>query len=62
MPDRTIEHIREKIAEAMFHDKKADGDFVTVTMVSEVGSFELKKIACVDLIETAKDCLEGLKI
>lgn len=52
----------EKIAEAMFHDKKADGDFVTVTTVSEVGSFELKKIACVDLIETAKDCLEGLKI
>lgn len=52
----------EKIAEAMFHDKKADGDCVTVTTVSEVGSFELKNIPCIDLIKTAKDCLEGLKI
>lgn len=49
----------EKIAEAAFHDKKADGDTVTVTTVKTVGSFELKTMKCLNVIELAKACLEG---
>lgn len=48
----------DKIAEAAFHDKKADGDFVTVTMVPEVGSFVLKTMKCTEVIEMAKHCLK----
>lgn len=46
----------EKITEAAFHDKKADGDQVTVTVVHEAGSFELKAMKCMDVIQMAKDC------
>ena len=49
----------EKITEAAFHDKKADGDSVTVTLVPEVGSFELKKMKCTDVIGLARHCYEG---
>lgn len=49
----------DKVTEATFHDKKADGDTVTVTMVYEVGSFELKTMKCLDVIELAKACLGG---
>ena len=48
----------DKIAEAAFHDKKADGDLVTVTMVPEVGSFVLKTMKCTDVIDLAKSCLK----
>jgi len=48
----------DKIADAAFHDKKADGDLVTVTMVPEVGSFVLKSMKCADVIELAKSCLK----
>lgn len=48
-----------KIAEAAFHDKKADGDSVTVTTVPAVGSFELTNMKSSDVIEMAKNCLEG---
>ena len=48
-----------KITQAAFHDKKADGDSVTVTMVKEPGSFELKTMKCLEVIELAKACLEG---
>ena len=48
-----------KIAEAMFHDKKADGDTVSVTMVFQPGQYELKTLACTDVIEMAKSCLKG---
>ena len=58
---RTLEYDWEKVAEAAFHDKKADGDTVTVTTVSEIGSFEMKTVKCLDVIETAKKVLEGLK-
>lgn len=51
----------ERIAKAAFHDKKADGESVTVTMVNEIGSFELKKMNCRELIDLAKNILEGLK-
>ena len=57
---RTIEYDWEKIAEASFHDKKADGNTVTVTTVSEVGSFEMKTDKSLDLITAAKNVLEGL--
>lgn len=42
---RTLEYDWEKITAAAFHDKKADGDTVTVTTVNEIGSFEMKKCA-----------------
>ena len=49
----------EDITKAAFHDKKADGDTVTVTTVSEIGTFELKTVKCIDVIELAKACLKG---
>ncbi len=58
---RTLEYDWEKIAEAAFHDKKADGDTVTVTTVDKVGSFEMKTMYCNEVIENAKKVLEGLK-
>ena len=57
---RTLEYDWEKITEAAFHDKKADGDSVTVTTVSKIGSFEMKKMNCIDVIDMAKTVLEGL--
>ena len=58
---RIMEYDWEKIASAAFHDKKADGDTVTVIAVSSVGSFEIKKMQCSQVIENAKNVLEGLK-
>lgn len=49
----------EKIEAAAFHDKKADGDSVMVTLVPEIGSFELKKMKCTEVIDMAKACFEG---
>jgi len=49
----------EKIAQAMFHDKKADGDTVDVTTVDIPGHFVLKKMKCTDVIDLAKSCLKG---
>lgn len=49
----------DKITEAAFHDKKADGDTVTITTVKEIGSFELNTVKCLDVIEMAKACLKG---
>ena len=56
---RVIPYNWEKITEAAFHDKKADGDTVTVTLVSEPGKFELKTMKCLEVMELAKACLEG---
>lgn len=47
----------DKIKEAAFHDKKADGDSVTVTTVADVGTYELKTMKCDEVIEMAKCCL-----
>lgn len=58
---RTLEYDWERIREAAFHDKKADGAGVTVTTVSEIGSFEMKTVPCQDVIDTARAVLEGLK-
>ena len=56
---RTLSYDWSKIAEAAFHDKKADGGVVTVTIVPAVGSFELKTLPCSEVINMAKECLEG---
>ena len=54
-----IEFDWEKITKAAFHDKKADGEFVEVTTVSEIGKFEMKTMKCSDVIDMAKKCFEG---
>ena len=51
---QTLEFDWDKITKAAFHDKKADGDFVTVTTVPEIGSFELKRMKCTEVINMAK--------
>lgn len=56
---RKLEYDWEKIAEAAFHDKKADGDTVSVTIVNEVGSFEMKNEKSIDVINMAKKVLEA---
>jgi 3-dehydroquinate synthase len=56
---REINYDWDKIAAAMFHDKKADGDAVTVTTVEEIGSFELKTVKSLEVMEMAKACLKG---
>lgn len=57
---RTVDYNWERITEAAFHDKKADGGSVTVITVNEIGSFEMKKMNCLDVIDRAKTVLEGL--
>ena len=56
---RTPEYDWDKITEAMFHDKKADGSAVVVTTVNEIGRFEMKTINCLDVIDMAKKALGG---
>ncbi len=58
---RVTEYDWEKITEAAFHDKKADGDTVTVTLVNEIGSYELKRMKCLDVMEMAKRSLDGAR-
>ena len=48
----------KQITEAAFHDKKTDGDTVTVTTVSEIGSYELKILPCSEVIKMARNCFE----
>lgn len=49
----------EKISGIIFHDKKADGDTVSVTTVSEIGKYEIKTLKCSQVIEMAKSTLRG---
>ncbi len=56
---REIPYDWDKITEAAFHDKKADGDTVSVVTVDEIGSFKMRSVKCIELIETAKACLKG---
>lgn len=58
---RTLHCDWDKITAAAFHDKKADGSSVTVITVSNVGSFEMQEMNCIDVVEKAKKVLEGLK-
>ena len=55
----TPDYSWDKIAEAAFHDKKVDGDTVTVTTVNQIGSFEMKKMRCLEVIALAREVLEG---
>ena len=58
---RTLCYDWESITKAAFHDKKADGSTVTVTTVKDVGTFEMKTMDCLEVIDMAKKALEGLK-
>ena len=58
---RTLEYDLNKISEAAFHDKKADGGRVTVVTVADIGSFEMKEMSCGEVIEISKKILEDLK-
>ena len=58
---RKIDYNWDKITDAAFHDKKADGDSVSVVKVSDIGVFELEKMKCTDVIEMAKRTFENLK-
>ena len=58
---RTLEYDWNKISEAAFHDKKADGGRVTVVTIPDIGSFEMKEMSCGDVIEISKKILEDLK-
>ncbi|MBQ5824500.1 MAG: 3-dehydroquinate synthase [Clostridia bacterium] len=49
----------EKIAKAILHDKKADGDTVSVTRVFLIGHGEQETMTLTELIELARDCLGG---
>lgn len=49
----------DKISEAAFHDKKADGDSVSVTVVNEIGKCEIKTMKCSQVIDMAEACLKG---
>ncbi len=49
----------DAIKKATFHDKKADGEFVTVTTVPDIGRFEFKTVKCTDVLDMAKKCFEG---
>ena len=57
---RTLKYDWDKITEAAFHDKKADGSKVTVTTVNEIGVFEMKQMECLEVIKSAKKVLEEL--
>ena len=57
---RKTDYCWDGIAKAAFHDKKANGDSVTVIYVNEIGSFEMQTEQCAAVIEMAKNVLEGL--
>ena len=58
---RKLSYDWNRISDAAFHDKKADGDTVTVTVVNEIGSFELVTLKTSRVIEIAREVLEGLE-
>ena len=51
----------DKISDAAFHDKKADGEYVTAVTVPDVGCFELKTMKCSEVIAMAKRCFLGVR-
>ena len=56
---RELQYDWDRITQAAFHDKKANGGSVTVTLVQEPGTYELKTMDCLDVMEQARACLEG---
>ena len=59
---QSVSYDWERITEACFHDKKANGSTVSIITVEEIGSFEIKAEGCLNVIGQAKQCLEGLKL
>ncbi len=59
---QSVSYDWERITEACFHDKKANGSTVSIITVEEIGSFEIKAESCLNVIGQAKQCLEGLKL
>lgn len=49
----------DKISQAAFHDKKADGDTVDVTVVNDIGTYEIKTLKFSQVIDMAKSSLRG---
>ncbi len=47
----------DKISDMIFHDKKADGDSVSVTTVNEIGKFNIITMKCSQVIDMARTCL-----
>ena len=58
---REIKYDWDKITAAAFHDKKADGDTVTITTVNEIGTFNLINVKCTQVIKMAQACLKGIE-
>ena len=54
-----IDYDWEKIGQAMFHDKKADGASVSVTLVEQPGKFVQTTMRCADVIQRAQSSLKG---
>ena len=57
---QVIKYDWKKIEEAISHDKKANGNTISVTVVNDVEAFEIKEMSCEDVIKLAKNSLEGL--
>ncbi|MBO5652905.1 MAG: 3-dehydroquinate synthase [Clostridia bacterium] len=57
---RKTDYCWDGIAKAAFHDKKANGDSVTVIYVNEIGSFEMQTEQCAAVMDAARNVLEGL--
>ena len=55
----TVDFDWNKISEIIFHDKKADGNSVSVTKVNKIGKYEIETMNFDQLIETARECLGG---
>ena len=53
-----VEFDWDRITKAAFHDKKADGDTVTVILVPQIGTFEMKTMKCMEVMDLAKSCFE----
>ena len=58
---KSVDYDWEKIADATFHDKKADSNGVEAIFVNEIGKYEIKRVSSYELIELAKERLGGLK-
>lgn len=56
---RPFEYDWERIADAVCHDKKAQGKTVTVIEVKEIGSFEMKNVEFSELLTAARKALKN---
>lgn len=56
---REMEYNWEEIEATALHDKKADGDMVTIIEVEKIGSFKMRKLDFGEVLKMAKSCLKG---